>query len=204
MSFRSPGFAPELLRSLLWQREDRAGLERFELFSSRSGWLLRGTILVMEDAAPAEIKYQIACDSGWRTQSAEISLSIGGTYKELNLKTENGAWYENGSLNQTVSGAIDIDLAWSPSTNTLPIRRLKLRTGQRSGLLTAAWVVFPDLELRRLDQEYKYVGGQRYSYASHQGSFRAELLVDRDGLILSYPNLWHRVDRAQPFEAQEE
>ena len=53
--------------------------------------------------------------------------------RTLQIATESGRWYENGRENQTVKGAIDIDLGWSPSTNTLPIKRLKLeiRTNQR-------------------------------------------------------------------------
>src|SRR5712664_99467 len=38
----------------------------------------------------------------------------------------------------------DIDLAVTPATNTLPIRRLNLEVGQ-SQEVTAAWLKFPDL-----------------------------------------------------------
>lgn len=197
---KSPG--PDFFRTGLWQKQDGAGLERFELLSTLTGWVLRGTILVMDGSEPAEARYQIHCDSSWRTKGAEISLYVRGRDKALNITTEKGFWYENGKPNESVSGCIDIDLAWSPSTNTLPIRRLNLAVGESSGVITAAWVVFPDLRLQPLDQEYKYVGNRRYSYTSHKGSFHAELLVDEDGLVVNYAPLWHRLDRAARPETQ--
>ena len=184
---------PNFLRTGLWQRNDGRGLERFELRSSFTEWILRGTILVLEGSEPAEARYEIHCDNSWKTQSAQLSLSLGGAVKELSVTRKDGCWYENGQRNHRVSGSIDIDLAWSPSTNTLPIRRLQLSRGESSGSLRAAWVVFPELTLQPLEQEYRYMGDRRYWYASQQEAFHAELLVDEDGLVVTYGELWHRV-----------
>ena len=40
-------------------------------------------------------------------------------------------WQLNGSECGAVAGCVDIDLAFSPSTNLLPIRRLDLRLAKR-------------------------------------------------------------------------
>jgi hypothetical protein len=91
-------------------------------------------------------------------------------------------------------GALDIDLGWSPSTNTLPIRRLGLEIGQTSGEFIAAWVRFPDLTLQPLPQEYVRLADRQYRYSSRSGAFVANLLVDDDDLVLDYEGFWQRVE----------
>ena len=184
-----------LVSAGFWESQSKRTVERFELLTAPTGWWLRGTIVQMDDAESAEARYEIRCDSAWRTESADIVLRTSGAHLDLNVRVESGHWYENGRINESVDGCIDIDLGWSPSTNTLPIRRLNLAVGQASGSLTAAWVSFPDLTLQPLAQEYSRLADQRYLYMSNGGSFKAELLVDKEGLVVDYDNLWRRVDR---------
>ena len=113
--------------------------------------------------------------------------------RTLKIVTESGRWHENGRENQTVKGAMDIDLGWSPSTNTLPIKRLKLEIGQTSGEFMAAWVRFPDLTLQPLPQEYVRLADRQYRYSSRSGAFVANLLVDDDDLVLDYEGFWQRM-----------
>ena len=145
--------SPQLIRSGLWQWVQGPGLERFQLLTAPDQWILRGTILTLAKPGAAEIRYEIVCNNGWYTQSADISLCDGNGERVLRIEAENGHWSANGQPNETVNGCIDIDLGWSPSTNTLPIRRLQLDVGQSSGPLVAAWVRFPDLVLEPLAQE---------------------------------------------------
>jgi hypothetical protein len=85
-----------------------------------------------------------------------------------------------------------VDLEWSPSTNTLPIRRLRLAPGDRA-TVSAAWVHFPSLELERLDQSYERIAQYRYRYRS--GRFVAEIEVDDESLVLRYGESWKAVAR---------
>lgn len=185
---------PQLIDVALWRNLERPGLERFELFQIRNGWLLRGTILIDTGSGPAEAAYKIVCDSNWLTREADISLSQGSEDRHLHIAAQNRTWYEDKNENKTVAGAIDIDLGWTPSTNTLPIRRLKLALGESSGPVTAAWINFPDLRLQRLPQQYKRLAQDRYLYTSRNGAFQAEIVVNDHGVVLDYENYWRRVD----------
>ena len=95
--------------------------------------------------------------------------------------------------NQAVAGAIDIDLGWTPATNTLPVRRLNLAIGESSGPVTAAWISFPNLRLQPLAQEYQRLAKDRYLYSSGEGAFKAEIVVNDRGVVLEYENFWRRV-----------
>lgn len=182
-----------LINCGMWKWLQRTGLERFEFLQSGDHWILRGSILTVADSA-AEAKYEIICDRQFRTQHVKAAICDGRGERRMEIASENGRWYQNGSEVGTVRGAIDIDLGWSPSTNTLPIRRLGLNVGQSSGEFTAAWVRFPDLVLEPLLQEYSRVQDRLYQYSSSGGAFKAMLLVDEHGLVRDYEGIWRRLE----------
>lgn len=182
-----------------WLRGD--GLERFELASSGTGlpseWSFAGTIVALTGSGAASVSYEVATDAAWRTQRVKIALRDAAGERRLRIDAAGGRWFENGVERDDLRGCVDVDLGWSPSTNTLPIRRLGLAVGESSGALTAAWVRFPDLKLEPLAQEYVRIAERRYRYASRGGSFSVEIDVDTDGLVLEYPGGWRRLpDRA--------
>ena len=185
---------PQLIRAGLWSWTKGIGLERFELLRAADEWILRGTIIALAEHVATEVRYEIVCDESWHTRRADISLRDGGVERVLATAVENGQWYENGRVNKTVAGCIDIDLEWSPSTNTIPIRRLRLAVGQKSGPVAAAWVRFPELRLQSLHQEYERTSKQCYRYSSGGGAFVAEITVDEESLALSYEGFWQRAE----------
>jgi hypothetical protein len=185
--------SPQTVSSGLWQWLQSPGLERFELVRAADDWIFRGTILTLAGNAATEAKYEIVCDRSFRTRRANVSVRDATGERTLQIATENGQWYANGRENHTVIGAIDIDLGWSPSTNTLPIKRLQLEIGQTSGEFLAAWVRFPDLTLQPLSQEYVRLAERQYRYSSRGGAFTANLLVDDEDLVLDYEGFWQRV-----------
>jgi len=89
-----------------------------------------------------------------------------------------------------LAGCIDVDFTASPFTNTLPIRRLGLGVGQ-SARLRVVYIRVPALEIRPATQTYTRLDATHYRYES--GTFRADLPVDEDGLVLDYPGLWRRI-----------
>ena len=181
-----------LIQTGLWQWMQGTGIERFELLRMPHEWVLRGTIIASAEAGPAEARYEILCDDSWQTRRADISLRDETAERVLQVTIEDGEWYANGRVNETVAGCRDIDLEWSPSTNTIPIRRLRLPIGERSGPLIAAWVRFPQLTLQPLLQEYEHISELHYRYSSNAGQFVAEIVVDEEGMVLNYEGLWQR------------
>jgi hypothetical protein len=184
---------PQIITAGLWRWLQGTGLERFEFVRAGDEWILRGTILTEAGDAPAEARYELACDRAFRTRRARISLRTAAAERTLEISAQDGRWYANGQEVPSVNGAIDIDLGWSPSTNTLPIRRLDLAVGEWSAEFNAAWVRFPELAMEPLPQEYFRMSDRRYRYMSRGRSFTAELLVDDSGLVVDYAGFWQRV-----------
>ena len=182
------------VRSCLWRRVSGAGLERFELRQENERWILRGTILAMHDDGPVEARYEVFCDAGWRTERARVEVRDRAGERELELRAENGRWHVNGREFTAVQGCIDVDLEWSPSTNTLPIRRLGLPVGGSSGPLRMAWIRFPGLTIEPLSQEYRRTSERHYRYTSGGGTFAADIDVDEASVVVQYADIWQRVD----------
>jgi hypothetical protein len=182
-----------LHRSVIWRRLDIIALEYFELRERADAIGLSGTILMVDDAVPLRAEYQIRCDRSWVTQSVRVALTRGAESRELNLVTDGQhRWWKEGEELAQVAGCIDIDISITPSTNTLPIRRLGLRPGEERDV-SAAWVKVPDLTLEPLPQRYLRTEEGRYRYQSRGGDFTADIDVDEMGLVTRYPPLWERV-----------
>lgn len=193
---------------VMWQRLDTPGMEICTLMSSSADphypHLLQGHVMVALDGAPADCRYNVWCDAAWYTRSIHVVSWIYPSepgYHSLSLDRQDGRW-KVGKLwpkhaqpereLPELAGCVDVDLGISPSTNTLPIRRLNLAVGE-SRELTAAWVRFPELTVEPLAQRYTRLAEHRYRYESVVSGFTAELEVNDLGLVVTYEGIWQRV-----------
>ena len=87
-----------------------------------------------------------------------------------------GTWRSWSQELRDIHGYADVDLAVTPPTNTLPIRRLNLQVGSSESFI-ATWVKFPELTIQTLSQRYTRLGRNIYRYESNTG-FSAEIVVD--------------------------
>lgn len=180
----------EPVSTILWRRLDTAGHEVASLEDTVSGPRLCGTSIFLHDGEPCHLNYAIDCDREWRTRAATVRGRVGrrGIDFEFSVAPR-GTWTMNGSPVPSVTGCIDLDLNFSPSTNRLPIRRLELAIG-KSAPVSAAWLRFPSFQLERLDQTYFRNAENTYRYESHDGEFTADLTVNEHGFVTDYAGLW--------------
>lgn len=139
------------------------------------------------------LDYRVVCDASWRTQAASVHGAVGREAIAIEIEACDGAWVLNGRAIAAVSGSLDVDLNFSPSTNLLPIRRLDLSIGE-SALVRAAWLRFPSFHLEVLEQTYTRLAADRYQYVS--GSFRAEITTNERGMATSYAEVWKAIASA--------
>ena len=102
-------------------------------------------------------------------------------------------WSLNNSVLSELKDCTDIDLGFSPLTNTFPIHRLGLTSGKKAKIL-AAWVKFPSFEVERLEQIYTCIDNHNYVYESGT-SFKAKLRVNDNKFVIQYPDYWE-LDRS--------
>lgn len=174
---------------MMWRRLDNPGHEWARVSGSGATRVLRGTAVFREDGVPGRLDYRIVCSPRWETVSAVILGWAGQAKVDLRIaRTETREWSLDGAPVPGVKGCQDIDLAFSPSTNLLPLRRLGLQVGQEAEV-RAAWLTFPDLGLHPLVQWFRREAPDRYAYRSDNG-FSTMLKVDASGFVVDYPPLW--------------
>ena len=167
------------------------GTEMFELRDGSSGFVLGGWVVAMIDQASVAVSYEVEADRSWLTRRVAVTVHSDDGRSLLLEHDGEGGWTVDGVPRPDLATCRDVDLGVSPSTNTLPIRRLGLEVGDRRDL-DAAWVRFPLLSVEVLSQTYERLGEDSYRYSSP--GFQRDLVVDDDGVVLRYgDDLWQAV-----------
>ena len=175
-----------------WRRLDVPGREEAHIAQTGTGWRLTGELEVDEAGAAARLRYRIECDADWRTRTALVEGEAGGRPIRVALAADGaGQWTRDGALLPELAGALDVDLGFTPATNTLPIRRLALAVGA-SAPVRSAWLRFPELRLEPLEQTYAREAELVFRYrALVDGEpFVARLDTDAFGRVVRYEGLW--------------
>lgn len=188
-----PSSAPVAVR--VWRRLDRVGIEHCRVWADASGATLAGSLTVVIEDRHVRVAYTVHCSAAWDTRRVEVQLTDGPDERALTLVVDaEHRWWQDGRELAELAGCVDVDLGVTPSTNTLPIRRLGLAVGARQAV-TAAWVGFPKLTVEPLAQTYERTAADVYRYVSGGGAFAAELTVDAFGPVERYGALWDLVER---------
>jgi hypothetical protein len=185
-----------LPRCVVWEPVE-AGLQGHDLVllsADGRGWFsAHGTVAAVQDGVPWGVHYEVSVDSRWRTRFASVTaVASSGQRRVLVDLDGEGKVVVNARTVPELAGCLDVDLAATPFTNTLAIRRLRLEVGQ-SATARAVWVGAPGLELEVLEQTYTRTGLDRYRYEVPASGFSAELTVDDEGLVVDYAGLARRV-----------
>jgi uncharacterized protein len=180
--------------TILWQRLDEPGHDAARLSPESFGWRIGGTAVFASDGRPCCLDYVVLCDEDWIARSATVHGWVGDQSIDIALTVDAArTWRMNGIECPDVRGCIDVDLHFTPATNTLPIRRLGLDVGAEAEI-HVAWLVWPELSVQRVPQRYTRLAKDRYRYT--QDNFEAELTVDEQGLVLEYEGLWRAIATA--------
>jgi hypothetical protein len=176
------------MTSILWRRIDRTSYERCTLEATASGHRLAGTVLLVDEGVPYEIRYTIVTDPDWFPVTVGINVQGGDNDRTLALTGDGaGSWSVGDAPVLELYGATDVDLGFTPGTNTLPIRRLALDVGE-SAQLSAIRIDFPQREIEKVSQSYERLAERRYRYQA--GDYSTDLTVNEHGLVVAYPAGW--------------
>ena len=176
---------------VLWNRLDQKGLDACRIYAIAQGWTIEGVaIFGGHESAFASLSYRLLCESDWRTREAEVHGWIGGRDWRLQLsRRPDGIWMANDRPIDPTGGLLDVDLGFTPASNTNAIRRLALGNGEKTET-TAVWLDTADWTVKPLTQTYERISPKTYVYASPLHGYEAELQVDAFGIVLDYPGLW--------------
>jgi hypothetical protein len=169
---------------IAWTGDEDWTAEVCELELSGDGITATGTQLGVEPH-PYRASYELDARGDWITRRLYVHVPGVG---ELDLRHDGEGHWEG---HPELDGALDCDLAYSPLTNMMPIRRHALH--ERAGTFDylMAWVSLPDLAVHLSPQRYTH---RRPGVVHFSGEdFEADIEVDANGLVIHYPQISRRV-----------
>ena len=197
---------------ITWRSDDGRAIEGTRLLLHDSGLRALGRMVRAGNGAtdpPFSASYRLDAGDGGRVRRLAVTTATAGRERYLTLnRTDDGFWLLDtgqGGGRLDVGEAVDVDLAYSPLFNTVPIRRLELHRAPGDHLLSMVFVSLPDLTVEVVEQRYRALSplgeGDRPEQATvgfAWDAFTAELVVDADGVVASYPGVASRLPDAEP------
>jgi uncharacterized protein len=200
---------PEARRAAAWVKEDPFGVEFAEI-DIRDERMSASGVAIGSAPHPYRLDYRLETHPGFATARLHAISRGEGWRRELDLRRDHGgAWTvatdeaghvalpPAGGDAASLASALDCDLALSPVTNMMPILRHGLLDGGGPLEFTMAWVAVPALAVQADRQRYRHVrsGADQcvIRYEAADGSFAANITVDRDGVVSDYPAIARRL-----------
>jgi uncharacterized protein len=183
---------------VLWHCAPLASSEYATLREGESGYEFRGLAVLPRGDVPCQVSYEVSVDREWYPVAATAAFEMpAGTLRIALSRAAAGGWTLGGSPAPQLAGCRDLDLGWTPATNTIPIRRLGLAVGETAQIV-AAWIRFPGLDVVPNEQRYTRLAEDRWRYQS--GDYDFELRADeRTGLVLRFgDDLWYAAAAGPP------
>lgn len=155
---------------VIWQAVREPGIEHVIVETGPESWQADGYGIAVDDGRPVRFAYKLVTGVGGGV--VRCDLTVDGT-----------------PLAVPLDGTEDVDISFTPLTNTLPIRRYGLAVGARKEL-EVVYVDVAATTVRRMWQCYTRLDTRTYKYESE--GFEAVLAVDDESLVVDYPGLWQR------------
>ena len=177
-------------REVVWSALSWPGLEHVSI-SVRPGELsAEGRGIAVLDGVSTHVAYVLRTDRTGATRYVEITESGPFPTRSRTLHADGqGHWRDDTGPLPDLDGCLDVDISFTPCTNTLPIRRLGLAVGDARDI-DVAYLAVPGLTVSHTRQRYRRLDcGYRYE----SEGFSADLTVDDADVVIDYPDLWRRV-----------
>lgn len=192
---------------LTWQAEDGHGLEGVRMIPGHGGFRALGRMVRVEPDGGFTSSYRLVVGDDGALSRLSVTSATAERERHLTInRTDDGVWLldtgaGSGAVRDDCAGAVDVDVAYSPMFNAIPIRRLGLHRQAGEHTLPMVFVSLPDLEVRVVEQTYRTVSelDERTGHAEigfRWGDFSADLVVDAEGVVTTYPGLARRLEPA--------
>jgi hypothetical protein len=193
----------------LWAKDEPVGSE-FSEITLESGTLAASGVALGSEPVPYRLEYELTTADGYITTRLQVRSRGAGWQRAIVLErdTATGEWscttQADGGPDLPPPGgdlsglrqALDCDLGLSPVTNSMPVLRHQLHTGNRSIEFVMAWVGVPALTVTPSPQRYTFVRSGIVRYESLDADFQAEITFDEHGIVLDYPGIARSVSSA--------
>ncbi|MGD7043059.1 putative glycolipid-binding domain-containing protein [Jeotgalibacillus proteolyticus] len=177
------------MKKIIWKNLETNGREEAFLKKTNDGVTVTSSVIVSEYSY--SVTYHLQLDPKWAVQKVEINHGE----KTLTLSSNGeGCWSKDGATLVDAEGVVDVDISATPFSNTLPINRFLWETGQ-SRKLDVLYIDVPALTCQKVEQVYTYTGeqGEYRTFLYQCRDYETTITVDKDGLVVDYPEAFQRL-----------
>jgi uncharacterized protein len=181
------------VKPLTWQIIPSGGFESAWVTFTGTAMSARGRVFGALPE-PYWISYELETGDDWITRRFTATADTATATRRLDLLRTPEGWTANGEpLPWAGDGAeaLDCDLGLSPLTNSMPVLRHDLHRAPGEHRFLMAWISVPALHVRPSRQAYTHLAPGKVRFTS--GDYTSDLEFAPDALILSYPDLAHRL-----------
>jgi len=169
-----------------WRTWDHEHLETLTLRWENEGWTATGEV------GREAVTYVLRLSATWQIRQFLLFRDL--DEPDLWLGADGtGRWGEmNGDHRHDLAGCTDVDLAVTPFTNSIPIRRLKLDVGASADVV-AATIDIDALGVVPVRQRYERLTARRFRRTNLDNGEITEFDVDEYGLVHDEPDTFRRL-----------
>jgi uncharacterized protein len=143
-----------------------------------------------EEGVLARLDYDVVCDDTWITRRGSVRGWLDDRTVDVAIvRGAAGTWSLNDVAVPGLESCVDLDLGFTPATNTLQLRRVALAKGQGTDV-PVAWLDVGAGTLTLLAQRYERRSESTYWYESPRFGYAALLELAPTGFVRVYPELW--------------
>jgi hypothetical protein len=183
--------------NLIWKATEYDSLENCIVTITANEVIIKSVIVGCKENVIFRIDYTIKTNSNWETLFCELITQFGNARQVISFQGDGkGNWITGGILAINFKGCIDVDIPFTPLTNTLPINRLKLKE-QKEENIKVIYIDIMESGIRPVSQKYKRLSGQEYNYQNVPNDFEANISVDENAFVIDYPGLFRRLHKME-------
>ncbi len=174
------------MKILLWRGLINKSWEHCSVDERDSGFKIASEIVGNYEGETYMVNYLINTDNQWNIQDFEIRCDIQGEIKRFYGQKNGLDWLINGQIEPCFAGFNYIDISITPLTNTLPIKRLALNVNESKDIN----VIYIDIlngSIKPVRERYTKISKDHYRYENLESTFASAILIDRNGIVKTYP-----------------
>ncbi|MFP3832779.1 putative glycolipid-binding domain-containing protein [Chryseobacterium sp. SIMBA_028] len=180
------------MTTLIWKGITYQSLEYFNIKEDNGCYIVESRIIGFYKDQIYAVDYNLIIDKDWKIHEFVIKSEINRIKHQLTGKKLQEEWVINNVIHPDCKGFKYIDISLTPFTNTLPIHHLKLQENNPQEI-DVIYIDVLNHHIKPAQQRYTRTAANKYLYENIQTYFKAEILVDENGLVVTYPDLFEKI-----------
>lgn len=177
---------------IFWESGEYHSTEKCHWTSTESGSEIRSAVDVRQNGILYRVEYHIKTNTNGETLFFHVANRHDHLIEHFIFNSDGkGNWESNHRDIHDFQGCIDVDMPITPSTNSLPIRRLNLPVGGEEQI-QVLYVDILNNKLIPVQQKYTRLSEHEYKYQNVPNDYETIIRVDESGFVVDYSGLFVR------------